>query len=64
MQSHDLAGHKQQRFPLRAMRLFALEGHHDPMLLFGIPLLLLTGAILGVINIVAWINVVAAALGG
>ena len=37
---------------------------HDRLLLIGVPLLLLTGAILGLVHVLAWISLVAAVIGG
>jgi hypothetical protein len=63
MQSHDLAGDGAYPLIAETERQSRSGAAHDPMLLIGVPLLLLTGAFLGLIHVLAWITLIGALLG-
>jgi hypothetical protein len=48
----------------QAFRFIAQQAHSDAAILIGLPLLITVGAILGVINLLALIHLVAVLIGG
>jgi len=63
MQIRDMAGEGRYSIPPESVPLLGFAGRRDPLLLIGVPLLLLTGAALGLIHVLAWISLVAVLLG-
>jgi hypothetical protein len=65
MQSHHAAGNDAKVSLLRRFVHLTREWHEDDMfVLFGLPLLIAVGVILGVINLLAGIHLVAVLLNG